>query len=67
MADDFWEVPSEIDILLGADIFPKILFNGLFKGPFGTPIAQRTIIWWIISRPIAKLSKSTSPITAAHT
>ena len=35
MADDFREVPSEIDILLGADIFPEILLDGLVKGPAG--------------------------------
>ena len=39
MADDFWEVRSEIDILLGADIFPEILLDGLVKERAGTPMA----------------------------
>ena len=67
MADYFREVPSEIDILLGADIFPEILLDGLVKGPSGTPMAQRTILEWIISGPIDKFNISKSPITAAHT
>ena len=54
MADNFREVPSEIDLLLGANIFSEIVLNGLVKGPSGTSMAKRTIFGWIISRPIAK-------------
>ena len=67
LADDFRETPTEIDILLEADIFPEILLDGLVKGPSGTPIAQRMILGWIVSGPIAKLNTSKSPITAVHT
>ena len=67
LADDFRETPAEIDGLLGADIFPESLLDGLVKGPSGTPMAQRTILGWIISGPIAKLNTSKIPITAAHT
>ena len=67
MADDFRKVPCEIDILLGADIFPEILLDGLVKGPSGTLIAQHTIFGWIISEPIAKRNTSKHPITVAHT
>ena len=64
LAEDFRETPAEIDMLIGADIFPEILLDGLVKGSSGTPIAQRTILGWIISGPIAKLNTSKFPITA---
>ena len=63
LADDFRETPCEIDILLGADVFPEILLDGLIKGPPGTPMAQRTILGWIISGPTTNLK---SLIALAH-
>ena len=39
LADNFESPPNEIDILLGADLYPEILLEGLVKGPVGTPLA----------------------------
>ncbi|XP_014211960.1 uncharacterized protein LOC106641895 [Copidosoma floridanum] len=43
MADDFCERPSEIELLLGANILPQMLKEGLRIGAPGTPMVQRTI------------------------
>ena len=43
LTDNFEFLPSEIDILLRADVYPVILLDGLNKRVPGTPIAQNTI------------------------
>lgn len=49
LADPDYTKSGQIDILLGSDIFSKIIQTGLIKGPEGTPIAQQTTLGWIIS------------------
>jgi len=40
-----------IDIILGADVYPQIIDDGIVKGDAQSPIAQRTKLGWIISGP----------------
>lgn len=42
LADPTFNKPSKIDILLGSDVYPSILLEGVIKGAPGTPMAQRT-------------------------
>lgn len=41
-----------VDILLGADIYPTILLEGVHKGTQNQSIAQKTIFRWILSGKI---------------
>ena len=66
LADNCEFPPSEIDILLGADVYPYILLDGLIKGEPGSPIAQRTIFGWTLTGPIAMGSQVTTPILSSH-
>ncbi|XP_073959824.1 uncharacterized protein [Choristoneura fumiferana] len=52
LADPSFNVPGKIDMLLGADVYGRILLDGIIKAPLGAPIAQRTTLGWILSGPI---------------
>ncbi|XP_058977743.1 uncharacterized protein LOC131802172 [Musca domestica] len=42
-----------VDMLLGADIYPKILLQGMQSNIMGSLIAQNTVFGWIITGPIS--------------
>lgn len=52
LADPDYGKPGEIDILLGADIYSRIIQPGIKYGYPGEPIAMKTIFGWILSGPI---------------
>lgn len=49
LADPSYDVPSKIDLIIGVDLFEKILLQGLIKGEPGAPMAQQTEFGWILS------------------
>ncbi|XP_076660066.1 uncharacterized protein LOC143363353 [Halictus rubicundus] len=51
---------AAIHLILGADIYPSIILDGLRKGSSGQPIAQKTIFGWVISGPITSHSRDLS-------
>lgn len=55
LADPAFNTPSKVDVLLGADVFGKIINNGLMKGPSGI-VAQNTHLGWILSGDISNNS-----------
>ena len=52
MADENFNKPSSIDVLLGADVFFEILRNDKKMQPGNHPILQDTELGWIISGKI---------------
>ncbi|XP_055383858.1 uncharacterized protein LOC129613708 [Condylostylus longicornis] len=63
LADPEYYIPSKVDLLLGADVYGRILLNGAEKGPVGIPIAQRTIFGWILSGEVQESSHTTNFIS----
>ncbi|CAB0033671.1 unnamed protein product [Trichogramma brassicae] len=51
LADPRFGVPARVDFVLGGDVFPEIILNGVVKGPAGTPVAQKTVFGWILTGP----------------
>ncbi|XP_039307877.1 uncharacterized protein LOC120358265 [Solenopsis invicta] len=49
MADPEYYRPGSIDLILGADVYGRILLDGVVKGSEDSPIAQRTHLGWIVS------------------
>ncbi|KMQ84447.1 hypothetical protein RF55_17728 [Lasius niger] len=49
LADPHYLKDDPVDVLLGAEVYSIILEDGLRKGGPQTPIAQRTILGWILS------------------
>ncbi|KMQ88387.1 hypothetical protein RF55_12140 [Lasius niger] len=56
LADPQFGSPGSIDLLIGADIYPQIIKEGLGKGSLDAPIAQLTSIGWVISGPVSSES-----------
>ena len=53
LADPSFGRPGNVDILLGADVYARLLREGLQKGPHGAPTAQRTALGWIVFGAVA--------------
>ena len=52
LADEDFGVPGEIDVLLGIDIFSKVIHQGQHTGPPGTPLVIETSFGWVLSGKI---------------
>ncbi|XP_074040052.1 uncharacterized protein [Leptinotarsa decemlineata] len=48
LADPNFNCPGQIDLLLGADIFPKILLGNHLKGGNGEPYALETVFGYVV-------------------
>ncbi|XP_022824061.1 uncharacterized protein LOC111354747 [Spodoptera litura] len=48
LADPDYNISSQIDLLLGADVYSEIILDGVMKGKNQTPVAQQTLIGWIL-------------------
>ncbi|XP_045781798.1 uncharacterized protein LOC123878568 isoform X2 [Maniola jurtina] len=53
LADPGYATSSKIDLLLGAEVYSKILTEGMIKHPKGNLIAQNTIFGWTISGEVS--------------
>lgn len=69
LADPTFLEPGHIDVLLGADAYANILLPGLLKGDIGTPIAQNSVLGWIVSgnvAPSSSVNSATIQISSFH-
>ncbi|XP_070168813.1 uncharacterized protein [Polyergus mexicanus] len=49
-----------INIIIGADLYNDIILDGVRKGGVGQPIAQNSVLGWIISGPITSSTTNNS-------
>nr|XP_046476830.1 uncharacterized protein LOC124216393 [Neodiprion pinetum] len=63
LADPSFAHPSQIDVILGADIYSNIIGQGVRRGAPGTPIAQETQFGWVLSGCVS--AKAASPSYSA--
>lgn len=49
LADPKYNIPGDIDILLGGDVWDEIVMKGLRLSKNGSPVAQRTKLEWILN------------------
>ncbi|KAG8177617.1 hypothetical protein JTE90_019644 [Oedothorax gibbosus] len=70
LADPYFSKPGKIEVLLGADLFPYNLTDGLVKGPPSTPMAKNTLLGWILVGPVTCQTEnapdSTIQVTNLH-
>lgn len=57
MADPEFNKSDKIDMILGADVYSKIIMNGIMKPMDKSFVIQETELGWIISGPINKQRK----------
>ena len=68
LADENYNLPGRIDILLGADMAPQIMTRRMLQtGKDTEPIAQATEFGWVISGPATRSYPSTTQYPANHT
>jgi len=51
LADPSYNIPGQIDLLLGADLLPSIYLDGTQKGQIGEPLAMNTVFGWVLMGP----------------
>ncbi|XP_075162900.1 uncharacterized protein LOC142235535 [Haematobia irritans] len=61
LADPRFFESSRIDILLGGDILPSIMLEGVKLNVCGSLMAQQTVFGWILTGPISKDSVFSTP------
>ncbi|XP_017492540.1 PREDICTED: uncharacterized protein LOC108380658, partial [Rhagoletis zephyria] len=54
LADPKFFNPSQIDIVLGSDLMPQILLEGVKHNVFGNLLAQNSIFGWYLSGPMKR-------------
>ncbi|XP_029157227.1 uncharacterized protein LOC114929730 [Nylanderia fulva] len=57
---------ESIDLIIGADLYPELLLDGIRKGTSGQPIAQRTIFGWVLSGPTSDAGAPHRSVTVQH-
>ncbi|XP_024875956.1 uncharacterized protein LOC112457263 [Temnothorax curvispinosus] len=65
LADPTFNKPGSIDLIIGANVYPHIIEEGIVRGEPDTPIAQLTKLGWIVSG-LASLCKISSHAQGYH-
>ncbi|XP_075156365.1 uncharacterized protein LOC142229664 [Haematobia irritans] len=50
-ADPHFYISGPVDILIGGNLYPLILLNGVQHGILGSLVAQKTVFGWIVTGP----------------
>ena len=67
LADPEYHTPGRIDILLGAEMAPKVMVKLLLRdGLPSQPIAQATHFGWVISGPVTRRDPNSLPMTSNY-
>ena len=67
LADPDYHLPGRIDILLGADMAPKVMVKQLLRdGLPSQPIAQATHFGWVVSGPVARKDSHAQVLPASY-
>ncbi|XP_048483950.1 uncharacterized protein LOC119693887 [Plutella xylostella] len=66
LADPNFHVPNKVDILLGAEVYSKVLKEGIKKSSTGDFIAQATSLGWILSGVVPSSLRPSADINVLH-
>ena len=66
LADQNYDQPRAIDILLGQDIWDDLFLSGRIKGPQGTPSAWHTVFGWVVTGLYKPDSPNNAICASAH-
>jgi len=67
LADPQFHVSSDIDLLIGAELFWQILCIGQIRASPGNPTLQKTRFGWILAGRLGQSSDATKQIQSFHT
>ncbi|XP_071575751.1 uncharacterized protein [Temnothorax nylanderi] len=57
---------DSIDVIIGADLYGDLLLDGIRKGSRGQPLAQNTVLGWVLSGPATDSQARPRTVTAQH-
>ena len=63
LADPEFGTPARIDLILGADVYNKVIRHGRRSGPPGSPTANKTAFGWVLAGTV----QTSGPIKNADT
>ncbi|XP_049306026.1 uncharacterized protein LOC125776629 isoform X2 [Bactrocera dorsalis] len=74
LADNNFHTSQKVDLLIGADLYPKTILNGVKSKIFGSLVAQRTVFGWVLTGSVpseetkinGKGDRQNSTITQNH-
>lgn len=66
LADDHPANSEPVQILIGADLYGSLLLDGLVRGKSNEPVAQKTVLGWVLSGPTSPPMHAMNAITALH-
>ena len=67
LADPYFGTPGSVDVLLGADVFSRAVFNGRRFRPSRSPSAFRTHFGWVLAGTVRdKCDHQKSTDTCCH-
>lgn len=68
LADPAYWKSRRVDCILGADLYDRIICEGIRKGPLGSPVAQQTYLGWILTGGVGVKTRieEQSPISINH-
>lgn len=64
LADPSFNKTNKIDVLLGSDVYPFIMLEGIIKGEKGSPMDQKMELSWVLLGGISSVNKPT--MTSLH-
>lgn len=67
LADPQFNVPSTVQLLLGADVFWRVLCIGQIKSSVNNPTIQKTLFGWILAGSINNRYLKSSAMTLVNT
>uniref|UniRef100_A0ABD2W317 Peptidase aspartic putative domain-containing protein n=1 Tax=Trichogramma kaykai TaxID=54128 RepID=A0ABD2W317_9HYME len=66
-ADPTYYKPDKVEFVIGAELIPFIMLEGLRKGSIGSPLGQQTVFGWILTGEIIpKPDDSPAAVSAFH-
>ncbi|XP_028167947.1 uncharacterized protein LOC114358247 [Ostrinia furnacalis] len=66
LADPSYYTSNRVDLLLGSEVYSRVLQNGVIKGPLGSPLAQCSSLGWILSGVVNTPTKPSETINVMH-
>ncbi|XP_063836519.1 uncharacterized protein LOC135085663 [Ostrinia nubilalis] len=66
LADPSYYTSNSVDLLLGSEVYSRVLQNGVIKGPLGSPLAQCSSLGWILSGVVNTPTKPSETIKVMH-
>lgn len=66
LADPTFYRTGAIDLIIGADLYPQIILDGLRRGVINEPIAQRSNLGWILSGPVLNNTSLSRTLNSFH-